>query len=99
MFPWGRCVLIGMTVLSAASASGREACQERVLTLRFSPQAGRANNWCWAASSQMIMELLGEEPQKACQCQQAEQVLGVTGCCVTASSCLPADYFKVYSAK
>lgn len=91
MFPWSKCVLIGMVALAAASAAGREACQERILSLRFSPQAGRANNWCWAASGQMIMELLGEQPKKACQCRQAEQVLGVKGCCVTPSSCLPAD--------
>jgi hypothetical protein len=91
MVAWRRCALIGIAVLVAASASGQEACQERVLTLRFSPSAGRANNWCWAASSQMIMELLGEPSNKACQCQQAEQVLGVKGCCVTPSSCLPAD--------
>jgi hypothetical protein len=91
MVSWGRCVLIAMAVLAAGSAHGQEACQERVLTLRFSPSAGRANNWCWAATGQMIMELLGEQPRKACQCQQAEQVLGVKGCCVTPSSCLPAD--------
>ena len=92
MLPWTRCVLIGMTVFAtAASVPAQQACQERVLSLRFSPPAGRANNWCWAASGQMIMELLGEAPRKACQCRQAEQVLGVTGCCVTPSSCLPAD--------
>jgi len=92
MLPWTRCVLIGMTVLAATSAAPRlEACQERILSLRFSPQAGRANNWCWAATSQMIMELLGEPTNKACQCRQAEQVLGVKGCCLTPSSCLPAD--------
>jgi Peptidase_C39 like family len=92
MSTWTRCVLIGMTVLTtAASAPAQQACQERVLSLRFSPPAGRANNWCWAASSQMIMELLGEPPKQACQCRQAEQVLGVKGCCVTPSSCLPVD--------
>ena len=48
-----------MAVLAAASASGREVCQERVLNLRYAPQAG--SNWCWAASSQMVMELLGVE--------------------------------------
>jgi Peptidase_C39 like family len=95
MFPGGRCVLIGMVVLAAGSAHGQETCQERVLTLRFSPSAGRANNWCWAATGQMIMELLGEPQNKACQCQQAEQVLGVKGCCVTPSSCLPADELPV----
>jgi hypothetical protein len=91
MSPWRRCVLIGVAVLAARSAQAHEACQERVLSLRFSPPAGRANNWCWAASGQMIMELLGEEPKKACQCRQAEHVLGVKGCCVTPSSCVPAD--------
>jgi hypothetical protein len=91
MSTWTRCLLIGLTVLAAAAARGQEACQERVLSLRFSPPVGSANNWCWAASGQMIMELLGEQPNNACQCRQAEQVLGVTGCCVTPGSCLPAD--------
>ena len=91
MSPWRRCVLIGVVVLAATSARTLQACQERVLTLRFSPPTGHASNWCWAASGQMIMELLGEEPKKACQCRQAEQVLGVKGCCVTPSSCVPAD--------
>ena len=91
MLRWGRCVLIGAAVLAAGAASGQEACQERTLDVRFSPQAGHASNWCWAASGQMIMELLGEEPARACQCRQAEEVLGVQGCCVTSSSCVPAD--------
>src|SRR5260221_13564688 len=91
MLSWGRCVLIGLAVLAPASAPGQEACQERILSLRFSPPAGHANNWCWAASGQMIMELLGEGPKKTCQCRQAEQVLGGKGGCVTPSSCLPAD--------
>jgi hypothetical protein len=91
MSTWGRSVLVGIAVVAAISAEAREVCQERVLGLRFSPQVGRANNWCWAASGQMIMELLGEEPKKACQCRQAERVLGVTGCCVTPGSCLPAE--------
>ena len=91
MSPWRRCVLIGVAVLAATSARTLQACQERVLTLRFSPPTGHASNWCWAATGQMIMELLGEPPKAACQCRQAEQVLGVKGCCVTPSSCLPAD--------
>jgi hypothetical protein len=89
--PWRTCVFIGIAVLAAASGQAQEACQERVLSLRFSPQATRANNWCWAASGQMIMEALGDRTNKACQCRQAEQVLGVKGCCVTPSSCVPAD--------
>lgn len=88
---WSRCVPLALIVLSATSAPAQPACQERVLGVRFSPQAGRANNWCWAAAGQMIMELLGEKADRACQCRQAEQVLGVTGCCVTPGSCLPAD--------
>ena len=67
---------------------GREACQERTLSLRYSPQAG--SYWCWAASGQMVMELLGVEQSEACQCRQAEQVLGVAGCCATPGSCVPA---------
>jgi peptidase C39-like protein len=91
MSNWTRGVLIGVVVLAAGGARAQEACQERVLSLRYSPPVGRANNWCWAASSQMIMELLGEATPQACQCRQAEQVLGVDGCCVTPSSCLPAE--------
>ena len=64
MSPWRRCVLIGVVVLAATSAPALQACQERVLTLRFSPPTGHANNWCWAASGQMIMELLGEQPKQ-----------------------------------
>ena len=86
-----RGVLVGMVVLAAGSVRAQEACQERVLSLRFSPPVGRANNWCWAASGQMIMEMLGEPAGRTCQCRQAEQVLGVEGCCVTDSSCLPAE--------
>src|SRR5207247_5796504 len=33
----------------------------------------------------------GEKPKTACQCRQAEQVRGVKGCCVTPSSCVPAE--------
>ncbi|HEY7511954.1 MAG TPA: hypothetical protein VIG50_16970, partial [Vicinamibacteria bacterium] len=57
---WSRCAPLALIVLSATSAPAQPACQERVLGVRFSPQAGRANNWCWAAAGQMIMELLGE---------------------------------------
>jgi len=82
-------MMLFATFAAAVSASAREACQERTLSLRYAPQAG--HYWCWAASGQMVMELLGEEPNRACQCRQAEQVLGVKGCCVTPSSCVPAD--------
>ena len=88
MLRQGRNVLIGMLVMGAAPASGREACQERTLSLRYAPQASR--QWCWAASGEMTMEWLGDEPNRACQCRQAEEVLGVKGCCVTPSSCTPA---------
>jgi hypothetical protein len=80
--------LVGAIVLSATSASAREACQERTLGLRYSPQAD--SQWCWAASGQMIMEFLGEQADQACQCRQAQAVLGVTGCCAAARSCLLA---------
>jgi len=83
-----RNVLIGLVVLAAAPASGREACQERTLSLRYAPQA--STNWCWAASGEMTMEWLGSEPNRVCQCRQAEEVLGVAGCCATPGSCAPA---------
>jgi hypothetical protein len=84
----GSAVLAGLAILAAATVSAREACQERTLSLRYTPQAG--SNWCWAASGQMVMELLGVEQRVACQCRQVEQVLGVAGCCATPSSCVPA---------
>lgn len=83
-----RVLLIAATVLAGAPASAREACQERTLGLRYSPQAGRS--WCWAASGQMIMEFLGEHADRTCQCRQAQAVLGVAGCCTVAESCVPA---------
>jgi len=91
MLALARSGLVGVAVLAAAPTSGREACQERVLSLHFSPQASRARYWCWAASGHMVMELMGAEPNEVCQCRQAEQVLGVEGCCVTPSSCVPAE--------
>ena len=72
-------------LLQDAAVSAREACQERTLGLRYTPQAGPS--WCWAASSQMVMEWLGEDPQRACQCRQAERLSGVEGCCASARSC------------
>lgn len=84
----GRIAAAAAAALAASSTLAREACQERTLSLRYSPQAG--SNWCWAATSQMVMELLGVEQPEACQCRQAEQVLGVAGCCATPSACVPA---------
>jgi hypothetical protein len=75
--------------LSGAPALARGACQERTLSLRYAPQAGRS--WCWAASGQMVMELLGERASRACQCRQAEAVLGAGGCCARAGACAPAS--------
>ena len=80
MLSWGRCVLIGLAVLAPAFATRPGSVPgERILSLRFSPPAGRANNWCWAASGQMPTELLGEPSKKARQCQQAEQGAGREG--------------------
>ncbi len=84
----GRIAAVAAAALAASSTFAREACQERTLSLRYAPQAG--SNWCWAASSQMVMELLGVEQREACQCRQAERVLGVAGCCATSSACVPA---------
>lgn len=83
-----RIAAVAAAALACSNAFAREACQERTLGLRYSPQAGQY--WCWAASGQMVMELLGVESNQACQCRQAEQVLGVAGCCATPGSCVPA---------
>lgn len=94
MFAWTRCALVVLALAApaaAAAAAPAAACQERVLSLRFTPLVGRSNNWCWAASGQMVMEYLGAESKRTCQCRQAERVLGVKGCCLTPRSCLPAD--------
>ena len=87
----GSVVAISLAILGAASAWGREACQERTLDFRYAPQAENAHNWCWAAGGQMVMELLGEGPTEVCQCRQAEEVLGIEGCCSGSGSCVPAD--------
>jgi hypothetical protein len=95
MFPRVRREAIGVAalavVLAAAPTSVLALCQERTLEIRFAPSAGRSNNWCWAASGQMIMERLGEAPSVACQCRQAEEVLGAQGCCAIAESCVPPE--------
>ena len=80
---------VAVAVLTAALAWGREACPERTLSLRYTPQPGATRFWCWAATGQMAMELLGEARDDACQCRQAERVLGVSGCCDAPRSCLP----------
>ena len=38
-------------MMAASNTDAREACQERTLGVRYSPQV--VGNWCWAASSQV----------------------------------------------
>jgi hypothetical protein len=87
MLRGGRILLVAAASLVASVVSAREACQERTLSLLYAPQQGAS--WCWAASGQMVMELLGQEPREACQCRQAEAVLGAEGCCHSSPSCIP----------
>jgi hypothetical protein len=84
-------LVIGLALLVAAPVRAREACQERALSLAYSPQAGGARYWCWAAAGEMLMARLGAAADEVCQCRQAERVLRVDGCCAGARSCLPAD--------
>jgi hypothetical protein len=37
-----------------------------------------AGNWCWAAASEMAMELMGNDVQ---QCKQANDAFGLDSCC------------------
>jgi hypothetical protein len=85
---WNGVLLIGVTVLAGTPALGRDACQERTLSLRYSPQA--RDRWCWAASSEMVLEFLGEQSARACQCRLAQAVLGSTNCCAGPASCVPS---------
>ena len=47
-------------------------------SLQVTLRAQQADNWCWAASGQMIMEYLG---QSVAQCLQANNRLHRTDCC------------------
>ena len=52
----------------------------------------QTNEWCWAASGQMIMNYLGATAVN--QCQQANNELGRTDCCMspTPSACVKCGY-------
>jgi hypothetical protein len=46
------------------------------------------DNWCWAASAQMIMSYFGKN---VAQCEQANDEFRRTDCCVSAKGILPAN--------
>lgn len=52
----------------------------------------QTNEWCWAASGQMIMNYLGATA--VTQCQQANNELGRSDCCMspTPSACIKGGY-------
>jgi hypothetical protein len=52
--------------------------------------AQEAEQWCWAASGQAVIEFLAPElKSQACQCRQAEIRLTGLKCCAAANSCTP----------
>jgi hypothetical protein len=54
--------------------------------------AQEAEQWCWAASGQAVMEFLDPElTNQVCQCHQAELRLAGLKCCASANSCAPMD--------
>jgi hypothetical protein len=54
------------------------------LTVALHPQ--QQSNWCWDATSQMILDFMGEDGQGAQQCQLANTVTGRTDCCTSSTS-------------
>jgi hypothetical protein len=52
--------------------------------------AQEAEQWCWAASGQTVMEFLAPELKgEVCQCRQAELRLSGVKCCSSGDSCTP----------
>ena len=83
-------VLTLVAVLLCAACGGSKpggaiaTCQlptSATLPVRLSSQ--ELDNWCWAASGQMVMKNLGQDVS---QCSQANDYFHLTGCCPTANA-------------
>ncbi|MBV9123045.1 MAG: C39 family peptidase [Planctomycetes bacterium] len=70
-------VLLGATESCAQPAVEKD--DEQVLPSPFHPQ--EHDNWCWAASGQMVMEYLGDPSKDYTQCAQVDKKLNKQGAC------------------
>jgi hypothetical protein len=81
--------LLGLA-LSISIPQTLPAAETVVLDLRGYAQEAEA--WCWAASSQAVMEFLSPQLKgRVCQCRQAEARSPGLKCCLSEDSCVPAS--------
>ena len=72
--PWSMPCLLGFTLILQACCTPNATIGAVSVALR--PQ--ETNNWCWAATTQMVTETLGHG---RAQCDLANQRFGRTDCC------------------
>ncbi|MCT2562296.1 papain-like cysteine protease family protein [Chryseobacterium herbae] len=60
--------------------NGFLAATDQTVVLDVNIIGQQTNNWCWAASGQMVMEYLGSNIS---QCEQANYRFGLSNCCIT----------------
>jgi hypothetical protein len=78
---WISCVVIGYPGIAWSA-------DPVILDIRGYAQ--EAEQWCWAASGQAVMEFLAPElKSEVCQCRQAELRASGLKCCSVADSCIP----------
>jgi hypothetical protein len=72
-------VVLRMSILSLCLLALSSCCSPGVIgSLPVQRHAQETDNWCWAASGQMIMHYLGHDVS---QCTQANTRFGRTDCC------------------
>lgn len=67
---------------SCSVPKGQHWDGDALLTVSLIPQ--QQSNWCWAASSEMVMAYMGDD---VAQCEQANQELGRSDCCSNPGPC------------
>ncbi len=83
-----RTVVAGLLVVLAPPREGpaATACDPpstRVLPVELIPQ--EHDNWCWAATAQMVMNAVGNDPVP--QCEQLAAALDKEACCQNPTAC------------
>lgn len=72
-FHWQACMLLGLCLYLSACCKPANVGSQPVPLI-----SQQTNNWCWAATTQMITTFLGHGVQ---QCDLANQRFGRTDCC------------------
>src|SRR5262249_45338267 len=77
-------VLIVLTGCSQRKPTGMENCSPpTAASLPIMVSAQELENWCWAASGQMVMKTMGEDVS---QCSQANDRFHLANCCPSQSA-------------